>query len=545
MKQSDKNTLAEPLLEQSDENKVFSALRGLKKFSEPNSSSSFSKKFNASNTNVYRVRDGVYGLDAYKWVGGTVRIDGIRFPSGEIINGIIFPNGKGSLYNRGSIEGIEKEMGAFQADNNFFTGEWEESKKQGHGVVICLKSDSPKGKLEKFFDLEYHHPEINWETLYGNGNDIRITKWEGGIIERNGRIFAHGKGYFHYEDGTRIEKTIRTSQDNNNFFTGEWGITSRCENGMLEGWGRYFYKNRDYYEGRWANGRPEGQGKFIFADCSSYKGEWKNGEKHGKGTYISKDRVSYKGTYENGIATDFSEIIIPDRNGKLHTITKKDGLCFYKVGEKEIEIDIENEKRLKSILLQFGNEAPNQKDVVKMKNPEDLQKFIEQKRIESENANQDRAKPYVIEISGCPFTMFFEKGGATLVDSGGLRALKKGWQDVIRDNKVECLILQHEPNLKFNLIDGSSIDIPIYNNALHVNTAVLGKLEELRSGLEENKKLSNEFVKYLTEVSKKKKSSGYNLLNYLIGAEEKPGLLIRINSSDSLRGNDSNYEIVN
>ena len=542
MKQSDKNALAEPLLEQSDKNKAFSALKGLTKLSESNSSSSsFSKKFNDNNTDVYQVQDDVYGPDMYKWVGGIVIINGIRFPNGKIINGIRFPNGEGSLYNRGSIGGIKKVMRTFQVDNNFFTGEWKKSKQEGHGVVICLKSDSPKGKLEKFFDREHFHPEINWETLYGIG----ITKWEGGIIEINGQIFAHGEGYFHYEDGTRIKKEIRTVQDGNNFFTGEWGITSRCENGMLEGWGRYFYKNRDYYEGGWANGRPEGQGTFIFADRSSYKGEWKNGEKHGKGTYISKDHVSYKGTFENGIATDFSEIIIPDRNGKLHTITKKDGLYFHKKeGKMEIEIDIENEKRLESVLLQFGNEASNQKDTVKMKNPEDLQKFIEQKCIESEIANQDRAKPYVIEISGRTCIMFFEQGKATLVDSGGLRALRRGWQAVIEDNKVERLILQHEPNLKFSLIDGSQIDIPINNNALHAINAAFEKLTELSDGLKENEKLSDKFVEYLTEVSKEKKSSGYNLLiNYLTGAKEKPGLSIRINSRCSLQGNGSEYEV--
>ena len=46
--------------------------------------------------------------------------------------------------------------------------------------------------------------------------------------------------------------------------------------------------------------------------------------------------------------------------------------------EKKIDIDIENKEILKSFLLQFGNIQSNQEDTKKMKDPEELRKFIEE-----------------------------------------------------------------------------------------------------------------------------------------------------------------------
>jgi hypothetical protein len=219
---------------------------------------------------------------------------------------------------------------------------------------------------------------------------------------------------------------------------------------------------------------------------------------------------------------------MPDPNGKLHIITKENGLYYYQVGEKKQEIDIGNEKRLESVLLQFGSMYSNQKDALTMQDSEKLQKFIKESKIASKN---NEAKFYVIGIPGHSFVMLFEGGEAYCFDSVGLNdhSLKE-WLDVIAENKVKYKILPHEPNLKFQLKGGLLINIPIKTNTLqyccrHEANVNFRKLEELSNKLKE-KKLSNEpkekeslvgkFIESLTEVS-----------------DEEPRLLMRINSRHS------------
>ncbi len=329
-----------------------------------------------------------------------------------------------------------------------------------------------------------------------HGSDIN-KKWMGGIIARDGKIFPNGKGYFSGKDGQKIKKEIKSFEfDNGDFYTGEWKDGKK-----KNGYGKYTFASRDSYEGEWKDGKKEGKGNYTWLNGNYYEGEWKDGKKEGKGKYTWLNGNYYEGEFEDDITTDFLEIIITDSKKKLHTITKGEQSYFYQLeGWEKQEIDMGNEKRLKSALLQFGNTKVNQQNGVMMKDFTELSKFIEEKK------NTTNAKPsiHAIGIPGHAFTMLFEKGKVYCFDNGGLDSLKE-WKATLTENNVEYLVLPHDPKLTFQLKDKSSIDIPIETNTLqyccrHKANVVYEKLKELKGELKEKENLYDKFDEYLKEV---------------------------------------------
>ena len=392
------------------------------------------------------------------------------------------------LINKGNVSKL------CRIDNYFYTGECKNDKLEGYGVVIYENGDIYAGELKN------NKRHGKGKMIYADDN-IYNGEWE------NGKIKGYGVAFF--TDG--------------NIYDGEW------KNGKQNGKGKMIYADGDSDEGEWENGKlVKGKVKLTFSDGASYTGEWRNNGKEGLGTFICKRGVFYDGTFKNGFATDFSKIILTDSNNKPHTITKKGELYFYQgeggveeeqEEEKGIEIDIENEKRLKSALLQFGNTHSNQEGTKEMKDHGKLGEFIT-----SEIANSyNEAKFYVITIPGHAFIMVFENGKALCLDNGGLNNVSlTDWRVVIDENHVKYVNLPHEPNLKFHLKDGKLIDIPIENihccrhgaNALFQKLIELeNKLKELKNelkekklsdGLEENESLIDKLLEYLQEVSGKK-----------------------------------------
>ena len=409
------------------------------------------------------------------------------------------------------------------------------------GLKKSSKKKSNPSSLSKLLGLINKTVYQVQDDSYGMG----FREWKGGIIKINGKIFPNGKGCFYGEDGEEIQKKILSFQIGNNFYTGEWK-----KGKQQHGQGKYIWPNVYSYTGGWENGKPHGQGTITFANGDIiYDGGWKNGKKHGKGTLICKSGVFYEGTFENDFATDFSKIIITDSNNKPHTITKKVQSYFYqkegKVEEEQeegkgIEIDIENEKRLKSVLLQFGNIQSNQEDTKTMENLEELQKFIKENKIASKD---NKAKFYVIQVNGNTrhaFIIIFEKGEVSCFDNGGLNnGSLKDWRDVIEKNHVKYEILPHEPNLKFHLKDGKPINIPIKTNThqfccRHGTNVLHDILTYLNNGPEGNESLVGKFFKYLQKVSEENNKSLPNVLG-----TGKPRGFIRINSSRNLSPQDT------
>jgi hypothetical protein len=69
---------------------------------------------------------------------------------------------------------------------------------------------------------------------------------------------------------------------------------------ILNGIGRYFTIQGDFFEGNFLNGVATGFGIFIHYDGTTYKGEWLNDQTHGKGEEIFPDKSYFKGYFKEG-----------------------------------------------------------------------------------------------------------------------------------------------------------------------------------------------------------------------------------------------------
>ena len=81
------------------------------------------------------------------------------------------------------------------------------------------------------------------------------------------------------------------------------------------GFGYYFYSNKEYYFGNFVNGKREGIGTYQYKDGICYKGQWKNNKKNGEGIIKNfNNKWEFNGIFEN-------DIPIEGKFNKLNDIT--------------------------------------------------------------------------------------------------------------------------------------------------------------------------------------------------------------------------------
>ncbi|MBT3191888.1 MAG: hypothetical protein HN341_04970 [Verrucomicrobia bacterium] len=86
-------------------------------------------------------------------------------------------------------------------------------------------------------------------------------------------------------------------------------------NGLMHGWGTYYYKNGDQFEGEYENDLKTGRGTLTTTAGERYVGAFANDMKHGKGSLSRADGTRYVGDFRDDLMT-----------GK--------GVVFYKNGNK-------------------------------------------------------------------------------------------------------------------------------------------------------------------------------------------------------------------
>ena len=68
----------------------------------------------------------------------------------------------------------------------------------------------------------------------------------------------------------------------------------------MQGFGKFNWKNGDFYEGMWKNSKMHGEGKFTWKNGDKYIGAYNQGIKHGYGIFIWNDGRINKGQWING-----------------------------------------------------------------------------------------------------------------------------------------------------------------------------------------------------------------------------------------------------
>jgi hypothetical protein len=72
------------------------------------------------------------------------------------------------------------------------------------------------------------------------------------------------------------------------------------KDGLLEGIGRFFSNDGNYYEGNFLKGVTTGFGIYIHSDRTRYQGEWLNDQPHGKGKEFFPDGSVFEGIFVYG-----------------------------------------------------------------------------------------------------------------------------------------------------------------------------------------------------------------------------------------------------
>jgi len=74
-------------------------------------------------------------------------------------------------------------------------------------------------------------------------------------------------------------------------------------NGLMDGWGTYYYKSGARYEGEFKKDLMRGKGILTTPDGQRYVGGFLNGMKHGKGSLSMPDGSRYVGDFNNDLMT--------------------------------------------------------------------------------------------------------------------------------------------------------------------------------------------------------------------------------------------------
>ena len=200
--------------------------------------------------------------------------------------------------------------------------------------------DNKKTKVKFYENLKnFDKNEVETNYIFGEGDQARNVKAKFKILENNKAhaIFTDEDGKKLYEGEINIltgylDGKGKLYYSNGNYYIGEFKKNSRHGQGKL-----FNEKNEIIYEGTFVNDQFEGNGKLIYESQNYYVGEFKKNKPDGEGKYYEKgNKLIYKGHYVNG---------------------KKEGQGFFKLSDESYYIGefIENTKTGKGKLFNREN----------------------------------------------------------------------------------------------------------------------------------------------------------------------------------------------
>lgn len=162
------------------------------------------------------------------------------------------------------------------------------------------------------------------------------NKYEGGIVEADGKKIKQGTGKITYTTSSHLHEA-------GDIYEGEF------VNDKANGKGKYIHANGDMYEGDFLNDMEHGKGIFIFADDGArYEGDFVRNYKHGKGIYTFPNGDKYEGDY------------IDDTPNGRGIYTQVNGDTYetgYKNGRKHGKRILLNENRVRDDITCWENGA--------------------------------------------------------------------------------------------------------------------------------------------------------------------------------------------
>ena len=141
-------------------------------------------------------------------------------------------------------------------------------------------------------------------------NEQNISNFSSAL--RNNRIYTLSNTFSQLSSFSNnfSNQIVKIQYSLNEYYKGEIN-----EKFIPNGFGYYFYSNKEYYFGNFVNGKREGIGTYQYKDGICYKGQWKNNKKNGEGIIKNfNNKWEFNGIFEN-------DIPIEGKFNKLNDIT--------------------------------------------------------------------------------------------------------------------------------------------------------------------------------------------------------------------------------
>lgn len=207
--------------------------------------------------------------DCTNGAGIYAEIDGSRY-EGQFRNSRFEGEGKiyfgEELHYAGQFRnGLRHGWGVETPPNSSrYEGEFSDDIRHGKGKLFQSNGTLLEGEWVE------GRPEGEFSIAFPSGNRYQGHFQHGAL---------HGYGVMVYANGHRYE--------------GQWLDGAKTE-------GKYYWTDKEYYEGAFdANGRT-GFGKYYYADGARYEGEWQRDEIQGQGKLFFPDGSVFEGSFSGG-----------------------------------------------------------------------------------------------------------------------------------------------------------------------------------------------------------------------------------------------------
>ena len=177
-------------------------------------------------------------------------------------------NGKGE---------IVCDLGRFEGDaaDYYIIGNWKDGKLHGDAITYNRSQSYEYGDVPPEIDNGDTLWAGSYESTYSTLLQETIIKYSGqyedSLLNGFGFMSINSIRYSAYIDENGIAYfDERYEEPYSEIYIGQW------DEGLMNGFGRYFYKNGDIYEGDWINDKKQGRGKIIYNGGTVEEGLWEN-----------------------------------------------------------------------------------------------------------------------------------------------------------------------------------------------------------------------------------------------------------------------------
>ena len=219
-------------------------------------------------------------------------------------------------YNENEYEGEYKNSFSegkgkitYAKSKEFYFGAWKEYKKHGKGILYYEPN-----KIKYIGDFSEDEFEGIGKLYDKNGNyyigqfSLGDKFGQGKYYSKDNKLIYDGNFAFGKYNG--IGKEIISEKDNF-YYEGNY------ENGLMQGKGKLFFKNKVMYEGEFEKGNYVENGKIIKDNGQYYIGQFKDFKMEGKGILYNKDNsICYEGDFLNNKKHGFGKLY--EQNGSYY-----------------------------------------------------------------------------------------------------------------------------------------------------------------------------------------------------------------------------------